>query len=52
MLPFDQLFPEERGIPGAISTFLAILELARLEQLQLEQATNADPLLVHLRENG
>lgn len=52
VLPFDQLFPEERGIPGAISTFLAILELARLNQLQLEQATNADPLLVHLRENG
>lgn len=52
VLPFEQLFPEERGIPGAISTFLAILELARLEQLQLEQATNADPLLVHLRENG
>ncbi len=52
VLPFDQLFPLHRGIPGAISTFLALLELARLNQLRLEQNHNDDPLLVHLREGG
>jgi segregation and condensation protein A len=52
VLPFEQLFPKERGIPGAVSTFLALLELALMKQVRLEQATNADPLLVHLRENG
>ncbi len=52
VLPFEQLFPKQRGIPGTVSTFLALLELALMKQVRLEQATNADPLLVHLRENG
>lgn len=52
VLPFEQLFPLHRGIPGAISTFLALLELARLNRLHLEQKQKDDPLLVHLREVG
>ena len=51
VLPFEQLFPLHRGIPGAISTFLALLELARLNQLHLEQKHKDDPLLVHLRKD-
>ncbi|MGE4619598.1 MAG: segregation/condensation protein A [Planctomycetota bacterium] len=52
VLPFEDLFPSQRGIPGAISTFLALLELARLNQLRLDQDKSHDPLLVHLREDG
>ncbi|NCF55175.1 MAG: segregation/condensation protein A [Planctomycetia bacterium] len=47
--PFEQLFPPERGMAGAISTFLALLELARMHQLRLEQVNSEDPLLVHLK---
>ena len=47
--PFEQLFPPERGMAGAISTFLALLELARMHQCNLEQAKSQDPLLVHLK---
>lgn len=49
-LPFDQLFPHHRGISGAVSTLLAILELARLHQLRLEQGAPENPLLVRIRE--
>ncbi|MDE0960068.1 MAG: segregation/condensation protein A [Planctomycetota bacterium] len=49
-LPFDQLFPRSQGISGAIGTLLAILELARLHQLRLEQGDPENPLLVRIRE--
>jgi len=52
VLPFDELFPLERGIPGVVSTFLAILELTRLLQLRIEQGSIKDPLLVRLREDN
>jgi len=48
-LPFEELFPAERGMAGTISTFLALLELARLHQINLVQVNSADPLMVHLR---
>ncbi len=48
-VPFEDLFPVERGMSGAISTFLALLELARLHQLNLVQVNSSDPLMVHLR---
>ncbi|MDE0960661.1 MAG: segregation/condensation protein A [Planctomycetota bacterium] len=51
-LPFDQLFPHRLGIAGAVSTLLAILELARMHQLRLEQGDPENPLLVHLREKA
>jgi chromatin segregation and condensation protein Rec8/ScpA/Scc1 (kleisin family) len=44
------LFPHHRGISGAVSTLLAILELARLHQLRLEQGAPENPLLVRIRE--
>ncbi len=50
--PFEELFPLERGIPGVVSTFLAILELTRLLQLRIEQGGIEDPLLVRLREDS
>jgi chromatin segregation and condensation protein Rec8/ScpA/Scc1 (kleisin family) len=52
VLPFEELFPLERGIPGVVSTFLAILELTRLLQLRIEQGSIKDPLLVRLREDN
>ena len=48
-LSFEELFPVERGMAGAISTFLALLELARMHQLKMVQVNSADPLMVHLR---
>ena len=48
-LSFEELFPLERGMAGAISTFLALLELARMHQLKMVQVHSSDPLMVHLR---
>ena len=48
-LSFEELFPVERGMAGAISTFLALLELARMHQLKMVQVNSSDPLMVHLR---
>ena len=47
---FSQIFPEELGLRGLISYFLALLELTRLRQLRLEQPDDAEDILVILRE--
>ena len=47
---FSEIFPEELGLRGLISYFLALLELTRLRQLRLEQPDDAEDILVILRE--